>query len=102
MSGMSFLQKDSSRLWTWIWCLSTIFIFSCIYLPIGLYNFRKYYKNRNHIVLKKRYSIITIHETIFVFIRIIWGIIYIIFTIKSFLYGIVEFDFVNTILTISF
>eukprot|EP01084_Bolivina_argentea_P258720 436295_1 len=99
MSFKSFFNKNPSHLWMTIWPIATAFIFGFIYLPIGIYNLRKYYKNRGHIVLIKRYSIITIYESILVCIRLLWGIIYVLFILWLFIYGVAEYDFVNSVLS---
>lgn len=82
-----------------MWPIITASIFGFVYLPIGVYHLRKYYEHRNHIVLIKRYSIITIYECIFVCIRLSWGILYVLFILYLSTYGVDDFNFVSSLLS---
>ena len=93
------LSNSPSQIWMILWPIATACIFAFVYLPIGVYNLRKYYKNRDHIVLIKRYANITINESKFVCIRLLWGIIYVLCILWISLYGISDFNFVSSLLS---
>ena len=55
-------------------CILTAIMWWLLLIPITIYNGYKYYKLRDHIILQKRYSSITIYEVIIMIIKLIWGV----------------------------
>eukprot|EP01084_Bolivina_argentea_P273108 465149_1 len=46
-------------------------IIICVYIPLSIYHGYQYYKQRNHIILQKRYSSIMIYEIIVIILKML-------------------------------
>eukprot|EP01084_Bolivina_argentea_P207127 353465_1 len=65
-------MSTSTGNWPLALCLPIAILLAFIYAPLCIYHCHKYYKNRNEIIISKRYGIVNLYETSFIIVRFLY------------------------------